>query len=214
MKIRTLGTVLSFAMACAAANRSFPAPPATPVESASGPQTAVFAGGCFWGVDAVFKHVRGVKSVTSGYAGGSAATALYDIVSNGQTGHAESVEIVYDRSQVTYGQLLKIFFSVAHDPTEVNRQGPDEGTQYRSAIFYASEEQKRVGQAYIDQLTAAKVFRHPIATEVVPLKKFYAAEAYHQNYLAEHPTSPYIRTYDLPKIEQLKTQFPEIYVAR
>jgi peptide-methionine (S)-S-oxide reductase len=185
-----------------------------PIAMSKGQPKAVFAGGCFWGVDAVFKHVRGVKSVTSGYAGGSAATALYDVVSNGRTGHAESVEIIYDRAQVTYGQLLKILFSVAHDPTEVNRQGPDDGTQYRSAIFYTSDEQKRIGRAYIAQLSAARVFRRPIATEVVPLKKFYAAEAYHQNYLAEHPTSPYIRAYDLPKIEQLKIQFPDIYVAR
>jgi peptide-methionine (S)-S-oxide reductase len=219
-RIRYLGAAIALlGLACTgrALSAAGPLPdPATdePIAMSKGQPKAVFAGGCFWGVDAVFKHVRGVKSVTSGYAGGSAATALYDIVSDGRTGHAESVEIIYDRTQVTYGQLLKIFFSVAHDPTEVNRQGPDEGTQYRSAIFFANDEQKRIGQAYIDQLTAAKVFPRRIATEVVPLKKFYAAEAYHQNYLAEHPTSPYIKSYDLPKIEQLKIQFPDIYVTR
>jgi peptide-methionine (S)-S-oxide reductase len=219
-RARCLGAAIALlGLACTgrALSAAGPLPdPATdePVAMSKGQPKAVFAGGCFWGVDAVFKHVRGVKSVTSGYAGGSAATALYDIVSDGRTGHAESVEIIYDRSQVTYGQLLKIFFSVTHDPTEVNRQGPDEGTQYRSAIFYSSDEQKRIGQAYIDQLTAAKAFPRQIATEVVPLKKFYPAEAYHQNYLAEHPTSPYIKAYDLPKIEQLKVQFPDIFVAR
>jgi peptide-methionine (S)-S-oxide reductase len=175
---------------------------------------AVFAGGCFWGVDAVFKHVRGVTRVTSGYSGGAASTAIYEVVGSGRTGHAESVEIVYNRSQISYGQLLKVFFAVAHDPTELNRQGPDEGPQYRSVIFFASDEQRRIGQAYINQLNAAKVFPRPIATEVVPLKMFYQAEDYHQNYLALHPDSPYIRRFDLPKVEQLRTQFPDLYVNR
>jgi peptide-methionine (S)-S-oxide reductase len=176
--------------------------------------TAVFAGGCFWGVDAVFKHVKGVTGATSGYAGGSAASAKYPLVGTGMTGHAESVEVVYDSSQITYGQLLRVFFSVAHDPTQLNRQGPDWGAQYRSAIFFATPEQQRVAQAYIAQLQAAKVFPQPIVTEVVPLKAFYAAEDYHQNYLALHPASPYIVYNDLPKLAALKTQFPELYVNR
>ena len=185
-----------------------------PVATSKGQPAAVFAGGCFWGVDAVFKHVRGVTRVTSGYAGGSASTAVYDIVGTGRTGHAESVEILYDRSQISYGQLLKIFFAVAHDPTELNRQGPDVGSQYRSAIFFASEEQRRVGQAYIDQLNAARAFPRKIVTEVTPLKAFYQAEPYHQNYVARHPDIPYIRVYDLPKVEHLRVQFPDMYVGK
>jgi peptide-methionine (S)-S-oxide reductase len=176
--------------------------------------TAVFAGGCFWGVDAVFKHVRGVTRVTSGYAGGAASTAQYEVVSTGRTGHAETVEVVYDRSQISYGQLLKIFFSVAHDPTELNRQGPDTGPQYRSVVFFTSDEQQRIGRAYIDQLNAAKVFPRPIVTEVVPLKGFYRAEDYHQNYLAQHPDQPYIRMFDQPKLENLRVQFPDRYVSQ
>jgi peptide-methionine (S)-S-oxide reductase len=173
---------------------------------------AVLAGGCFWGVDAVFKHVRGVKNVTSGYSGGSASTAEYEVVSTGRTGHAESVRIVYDPAQITYGQLLKVFFSVAHDPTELNRQGPDEGPQYRSVIFVANEEQKRIAQAYIDQLNQAKVFARPIVTQVVGLTGFYRAEDYHQNYLAHHLDNPYIRINDLPKVENLRKQFPDLYM--
>lgn len=176
--------------------------------------TAVLAGGCFWGIDAVFKHVRGVKRVTAGYSGGSSSTALYDIVGTGRTGHAESVEIVYDPSQISYGQLLKVFFAVAHDPTELNRQGPDDGPQYRSVIFFASEEQRRIGQAYIDQLKAAKVFARPIVTEVAPLKAFYRAEEYHQDYAARHPNLPYIFIYDLPKVERLRTQLPHLYMGK
>jgi peptide-methionine (S)-S-oxide reductase len=187
--------------------------PAVTAMSKSQP-TAVLAGGCFWGVDAVFKHVHGVMRVTSGYAGGAASTAVYEVVGTGRTGHAESVEIVYDRSQISYGQLLKIFFTVAHDPTELNRQGPDEGPQYRSAIFFASDEQRRIGQAYIDQLNAAKVFPRTIVTEVVPLKGFYRAEDYHQDYLALHPNAPYIRMFDQPKIENLRMQFPDRFVSR
>jgi peptide-methionine (S)-S-oxide reductase len=192
---------------------ALPVPPPA-VDSASGtaaPQTAVLAGGCFWGVDAVFKHVKGVSKVVSGYAGGSASTAHYETVGTGRTGHAESVEITYDPAQITYGRLLRIFFSVAHDPTELNRQGPDVGTQYRSAIFYATDDQKRVAEAYIAQLNQAKVFRHAVVTEVAPLKGFYAAEAYHQNYLALNPDNPYIIYNDLPKLGQLKKQFPELY---
>ena len=185
-----------------------------PVAQAKGQQTAVLAGGCFWGVQAVFQHVRGVVSATSGYSGGPAAAAEYEVVSSGTTGHAESVKIVYDPSQITYGQLLKVFFSVAHDPTELNRQGPDMGTQYRSAIFYANDEQKRVAQAYIAQLDSAKLFAQPIVTQVVPLKAFYPAEDYHQNYLARHPDSPYIVINDLPKLAHLREQFPKLYTVR
>ena len=178
---------------------------------AAGEQVAVFAGGCFWGVDAVFKHVRGVSRVVSGYAGGGAATAQYQIVSTGTTGHAESVQVTYDPAQVSYSRLLQIFFSVAHDPTELNRQGPDVGTQYRSAIFYANEAQKKVALSYVDQLSQAKVFSRPIVTQVVPLHDFYPAEEYHQNFLARHPHHPYILLYDLPKLRQLQKQFPALY---
>ncbi len=174
-------------------------------------QTAVFAGGCFWGVDAVFRHVRGVSDVTSGYAGGNAATAHYEMVSMGDTGHAESVRVHFDPDQVSYGQLLQVFFSVAHDPTQLNRQGPDSGTQYRSAIFYTSAEQQKAAQDYIYQLAAAHVFAKPIVTQVVALRQFYPAEAHHQNYLALHPEQPYIVYNDLPKLEHLKKQFPALY---
>jgi peptide-methionine (S)-S-oxide reductase len=175
--------------------------------------TAVFAGGCFWGVEAVFRHVRGVKSAVSGYAGGAAATATYEVVSSGSTGHAESVQVTYDPSQVSYGELLRIFFSVAHDPTELNRQGPDVGTQYRSAVFTRNDEQLQVAKAYIAQIDAAKVFGRPIVTQVTALSAFYPAEAYHQNYLALHPDQPYIVYNDLPKLAQLKVRFPDRYVA-
>lgn len=174
-------------------------------------QTAVFAGGCFWGVDAVFKHVKGVTEVVSGYAGGSAATAHYEQVGNGDTGHAESVQIRFDPAQVSYQQLLQIFFSVAHDPTQLNHQGPDSGTQYRSAIFYTDTEQQKTAQNYIRQLTAQHTYPAPIVTQLVPLKQFYAAEDYHQNYLALHPDQPYIVFNDKPKVEQLRKQFLNLY---
>lgn len=186
------------------------APPAI----ATGEQTAVIAGGCFWGIEAVFEHVKGVTGVTAGYSGGSAKTAHYKMVSTGKTGHAEAVRITYDPSQISYGQLLKVFFSVAHDPTELNRQGPDTGTHYRSAIFYSNEDQKRVAQAYIDQLNQAKVFKRPIVTEVVALNAYYEAEAYHQDYARHHPDQPYIVIHDLPKVANLRKQFPELYTAR
>ena len=157
-----------------------------------GQQTAVLAGGCFWGVQAVFQHLKGVISATSGYSGGSVKTAQYELVSTGETGHAESVKIVYGPAQITYGQLLRVFFSVVHDPAQLNRQGPDEGTQYRSAIFYNGDEQKRIAEAYIAQLEKAQVFRAKIVTQVVPLNAFYPAEAYHQDYAAHHPENPYI----------------------
>lgn len=182
-----------------------------PSPPAGGEQTAVLAGGCFWGVDAVFRHVKGVSTVVSGYSGGDRATANYPAVSTGTTGHAEAVSIAYDPAKISYGQLLEIFFAVAHDPTERNRQGPDTGTQYRSAIFYANEGQKQVAQAYIDQLNRAGAFPAPIATQVAPLKRFYPAEEYHQNYLARHPDQPYIVIYDMPKLEQLKKRFPALY---
>lgn len=179
-----------------------------------GNQIAVFAGGCFWGVDAVFKHVKGVKTVISGYAGGTAETAHYIIVSGGRTGHAESVEVVYDPTQITYGQLLQIFFSVAHDPTQLNRQGPDSGTQYRSAIFFRNDEQQQIAQAYVNQLNNAGVFKKPIVTEIHRLDTFYPAEPYHQNYLANHPKDLYIVMNDAPKVARLKDQFPNIYIER
>jgi peptide-methionine (S)-S-oxide reductase len=192
-----------------------PIPPAqvdAPLATAAGKETAVFAGGCFWGTQAVFQRVKGVIATTTGYAGGSASTATYDQVTTETTGHAESVQVVYDPSRITYGQLLRIFFSVAHDPTQLNRQGPDVGTSYRSAIFYANDEQKRVATAYISQLDAAKVFPKPIVTEVTPLKGFYRAEDYHQDYALKNPANPYIQICDLPKISALKQQFPELFV--
>jgi peptide-methionine (S)-S-oxide reductase len=182
--------------------------------TAKAEQTTVIAGGCFWGIQAVFQHVKGVISATSGYSGGAARTAEYELVSNGDTGHAESVKITYDPSQITYGQLLRVFFSVAHDPTQLNRQGPDTGTQYRSSIFYASDEQKRIAEAYIAQLDKAKVYPRPIVTQVVPLKAFYPAEAYHQDYAARHPDNPYIVYNDAPKVAHLRQEFPDLYTGK
>ena len=185
-----------------------------PLANAKGKQTAVFAGGCFWGIQAVFEHVKGVIRATSGYAGGEANTAHYEMVSTGETGHAESVRITYDPSQISYGQLLKVFFSVAHDPTQLNRQGPDTGTQYRSAIFFADENQERIARAYIAQLDQAKIFERPIVTQVVALKAFHEAEAYHQDYAVHHPNDPYIVINDLPKVANLRKQLPGLYVAK
>jgi peptide-methionine (S)-S-oxide reductase len=176
-------------------------------------ETAVFAGGCFWGVQAVFQHVKGVVSATSGYSGGPSIAAEYEVVSTGTTGHAESVKVVYDPAKISYGQLLKVFFSVAHDPTELNRQGPDTGTQYRSVIFYNGDQQKHIAQAYIAQLDQAKLFPRAIVTQVAPLKGFYPAEAYHQNYATLHPDNPYIKYNDLPKVANLQQQFPNLYRA-
>ncbi len=180
----------------------------SPVAAAES-QTAIFSGGCFWGVDAVFKHVKGVVTVTSGYAGGSAATATYVLVSRGNSGHAEAVEVVFDPAQVSYRQLLEVFFKVAHDPTQLNRQGPDIGTQYRSAIFFLNAEQQQQASAYIRDLASA--FGDDIVTRLVPLEKFYAAEPYHQNYLALHPDQPYIVVHDQPKLLRLRTQFPDLF---
>lgn len=181
------------------------------VSATQGQETAVLAGGCFWGVDAVFKHVKGVENVVSGYSGGDAESADYETVSSGTTEHAESVKITYDPSQVRFSELLRIFFSVATDPTQLNRQGPDVGTQYRSVIFYSGEDQKQIAQAYIDQLNKAGAFSRRIVTQVVPFKAFYPAEAYHQNFLARHPNDPYIVFNDLPKLRALKKEFPEFY---
>ncbi len=189
----------------------FPAPAIdVPLAAAKSPQTAVLAGGCFWGVQAVFQHLKGVSSVTSGYSGGHVKSPSYESVSMGVTGHAETVSITYDQSQITYGQLLMVFFSVAHDPTQWNRQGPDTGSQYRSAIFYANEDQKRIAQAYIAQLDAAKVYSRKIVTKVEPFQAFYAAESYHQDYLKNNPDNPYIVYNDLPKLENLKKDFPNL----
>ncbi|MGH9453545.1 MAG: peptide-methionine (S)-S-oxide reductase MsrA [Terriglobia bacterium] len=177
----------------------------------AGKQTAVLAGGCFWGVEAVFDHVKGVSKVVSGYSGGRTRDPQYEEVSTGTTGHAESVMVTFDPSQVSYAELLRIFFSVAHDPTELNRQGPDTGTQYRSVIFVANDYQKQIAAAYIDQLNKARVFPAPIATQVVPFQAFYRAEAYHQHFLAHHPDNPYIVYNDLPKLRELQKQFPALY---
>jgi peptide-methionine (S)-S-oxide reductase len=194
---------------------AFPHPAAdAPLATRHGEQTAVFSGGCFWGIQAVFQHVKGVTSATSGYSGGSAATAEYEVVSTGTTGHAESVKVVYDPAEITYGQLLKVFFSVAHDPTELNRQGPDTGSQYRSVIFYRGDEQKGIAEAYIAQLNQAQVYRGPIVTQVVPLRAFYPAESYHQNYASLHPGDPYIVFNDAPKLAHLRQQFPDLYVSK
>jgi len=179
--------------------------------SASGQRSVVVAGGCFWGVEAVYRHTKGVISATSGYSGGTVKNPSYEAVCTGQTGHAESVRVVFDPSQVSFGQILKIFFSVAHDPTEVNRQGPDSGTQYRSAVFFEGEDQGRITRAYIDQLNQAKVFRRPIATQVMQLAQFYQAEGYHQDYAAKHPYEPYIAINDLPKVDALRKELPALY---
>jgi peptide-methionine (S)-S-oxide reductase len=191
---------------------SFPKPAVdSPLASAKSKETAVLSGGCFWGVQAVFQHLKGVVSSTSGYSGGASNTAHYEEVSTGTTGHAESVKVVFDPSQISYGQILMIFFSVAHNPTELNRQGPDEGTQYRSSIFYATEEQKKIAEAYISQLNVATTFSGPIVTQVVPLQGFYPAEGYHQDYLKHHTYEPYIMINDLPKLDHLKKEFAELY---
>ena len=206
-----------FTLACNVASATVAIPDPVidaPLAAAKGEQTAVLAGGCFWGVQAVYKHVRGVTDAKSGYCGGDAKSAEYEIVSSGNTGHAESVMIKYDPSQISFGQLLKVFFSVAHNPTELNRQGPDIGTQYRSAIFCSTEEQKRIADAYIDQLNKAKVFDRRIVTEVTPGKTFYQAEAYHQDYAELHPDNPYIVAHDLPKLANLRKQFPNLYVKK
>jgi peptide-methionine (S)-S-oxide reductase len=211
--ILVLAGMVAWNRAAAAADRSVLPNPTVdaPLSEKAAEQTAVISGGCFWGIQAVFQHVKGVKSATSGYSGGSAATAEYEVVSTGGTGHAESVKIIFDPAQISYGQLLKVFFSVAHDPTQLNRQGPDTGSQYRSVIFYGNEEQKHIAEAYISQLQQARSFPRPIVTQVVPLRAFYAAEAYHQNYATLHPDDMYIAINDAPKVEHLREQFPDLY---
>jgi peptide-methionine (S)-S-oxide reductase len=201
-----ISVVASFMLGAA----TLPSPAVDENTSEKKSETAVFAGGCFWGVEAVFDAVKGVSQAVSGYAGGSKTTASYEIVSTGATGHAESVQITYDPWQISFGQLLRIYFSIAHNPTELNRQGPDEGTQYRSEIFYTSEEQKRIAEAYIQQLTAAKSFRRPIVTKVSPLQGFYRAEDYHQDFVAKNPRQGYVVYNDLPKLSKLRKEMPEI----
>jgi len=185
-----------------------------PLASSAGTESMVVAGGCFWGVQAVFQHVKGVVSATSGYAGGVAQTAQYEIVSTGRTGHAESVRVTYDPSRISYGQLLKVFFTVAHDPTQLNEQGPDVGPQYRSAVFVRDEKQRRIAAAYVEQLAAAKIYRRPIVTAIDAGQTFYEAEAYHQDYFTRHPYDPYILMNDRPKVDALRRQFPELYVEK
>jgi methionine-S-sulfoxide reductase len=216
LAVITIALVLFAAKLTNGASRSTDGPVSAPsfdarVMGGATEDTAVFAGGCFWGVEAVYDHVKGVKRAISGYAGGDVASPSYEQVSTGDTGHAESVEVIYDPSQVTYGKLLQIFFSVAHDPTQLNRQGPDRGTQYRSAIFYRNAQQQQVAESYIKQLSAAKTFSRPIVTQVAALRAFFPAEEYHQNYLAQHPNQPYIVINDQPKIAALKAQFPDVY---
>ncbi len=217
---RALGSSLSIltlsaTVACSAPR---PTPPAANILASTvtgkqikGQQTAVFAGGCFWGVEAVFEHLKGVSEVVSGYSGGKATTASYEIVSTGESEHAESVKITYDPSQISYDQLLKVFFQVAHDPTQLNRQGPDSGPQYRSAIFFANSDQQRAAQAYIDQLSKTNQFRQPIVTQLTPLSSFYAAEEHHQDFIAHNPYYPYVVVNDLPKLQHLKEQFAVLY---
>jgi peptide-methionine (S)-S-oxide reductase len=195
------------------APKVLPAPAVDEPPSPSTSETAVFAGGCFWGVQGVFQHVRGVSNAVSGYAGGKPSSAHYEIVSGGRTGHAESVAVTYDPRQISYGRLLQVFFSVAHDPTQLNRQGPDVGSQYRSAVFPTSDEQARIAKAYIAQLTDARVFAAAIVTTIEPARAFYAAEAYHQDYLTRRPDEPYIVINDLPKVRDLERTFPELYRA-
>ena len=207
-------TALVIAPSLAAEDAVIIPAPATDVKPSDGIQTVVVAGGCFWGVQGVFQHTAGIVNAVSGYAGGSKSTADYGTVSTGTTGHAESVEIKYDPNKISYGKILQIFFSVAHDPTQLNRQGPDSGTQYRSAIFTTNDEQKKVTDAYIAQLNAAKVYKKPIVTRVGPLEGFYPAEAYHQDYLTLHPTQPYIAYNDIPKVEALKKIFAENYIEK
>ncbi len=221
IKLHTLAAIISFCalnfLTLSASAAQLP-DPARDTLTASAPadkeQSVVLAGGCFWGVQAVFQHVKGVKSATAGYAGGSAANAHYEIVSGGATGHAESVKIIYNPQQVSFGQLLKVYFSVAHDPTELNRQGPDSGTQYRSEIYFTTPEQKEIAQDYIVQLDAARVFSKPIVTKLEPLPAFYPAEDYHQNYATLHPDNPYIFFNDAPKVAHLKNDLPALYVEK
>jgi peptide-methionine (S)-S-oxide reductase len=215
MMLASLITLSACAPLYGASQAAPVAPPLVDNPKAPGPmQTAVIAAGCFWGVQGVFEHVRGVQRAVSGYSGGLQRTAEYETVSGGMTGHAESVMITFDPAQISYGQILQIAFSVVHDPTELNRQGPDVGTQYRSAVFYADPEQQRIAESYIAQLNQAHAFSRPIVTQVAPLKGFYPAEGYHQDYLVNHPSAPYIAFNDLPKVDDFKREFPSLYTAQ
>jgi peptide-methionine (S)-S-oxide reductase len=205
---RMAGVFLMCAATLAAAD--FPDPIVDNKGTGAGKQTAVLSGGCFWCVEVVYQQIEGVEKVVSGYSGGDASTAHYDMVSTGTTGHAESVQVTYDPHKVSYGQILKVFFHVAHDPTQLNRQGPDRGPQYRSAIFYSSPEQRKIAEAYIKQLDDAKAFRGPIVTQVVPLKAFYPAEEHHQNFCRRNPTNPYVQSVAMPKVEKAKKEVPEL----
>ncbi|HUV07706.1 MAG TPA: peptide-methionine (S)-S-oxide reductase MsrA [Spirochaetia bacterium] len=209
--LAAVGLIISSAVY---AEANFPDPPADPAVKASGNREAVLAGGCFWGMEGVFERLKGVLDVTSGYSGGTETTAHYEIIGTGKTGHAESIRIVYDPSKISFGTLLKVFFSVAHDPTQLNYQGPDVGTQYRSAIFYANEEQRRLAEEYIRVLDRAKVFPKPVVTQVVPLKAYYPAEEYHQDFMDRNPNYPYIVYWDLPKIAHLEKVFPDLLARR
>lgn len=211
MTLRIAASLLLGALTLMAAN--FP-DPVVDDKNLKGKQTAVLAGGCFWCVEAVFQQIEGVEKVVSGYSGGDASTANYETVCTGTTGHAESVQITFDPQKISYGQLLKVFFDVAHDPTQLNRQGPDHGTQYRSAIFYSNPEQKKIAEAYIKQLDDAKVFRSPIVTQVVPLKAFYPGEGYHQNYCNRNPRNPYVQAVAMPKVEKVKEKLPELVKSK
>lgn len=213
IRVVLAAVLLSVTTACFAVDRgTFPVPKVDAAKTPGKLQTAVFAGGCFWGTQSVFERVKGVKKTVVGYAGGKASTATYDQVTTETTGHAESVEVQYDPAVITYGQLLRIFFSVAHDPTQLNRQGPDMGTSYRSAIFFMTPEQQQIAQAYIAQLDAAHIFKAKIVTEVTPLKGFYRAEDYHQDYALKNPNNPYILVCDRPKISALKKEYPDLFV--
>ena len=214
MLLAAIGCSLATSSAPSDASINIAAVAPTPGKASSQLQTVVFAGGCFWGVEAVFEHVKGVTDVRSGYAGGEKSTANYDRISDGDTGHAESVKVGYDPTKISYVQLLTVFFSVAHDPTEVDRQGPDVGKQYRSAIFYQNEEQKKLALEYIDAINKSNAFPKPVATEVAALKEFYEAEGYHQDYMKKNPDQPYIVVHDRPKLEALKKKFPDLYVER
>ncbi|MBD2101388.1 peptide-methionine (S)-S-oxide reductase MsrA [Leptolyngbya sp. FACHB-261] len=205
-----IAAALTFA-GSSSSSPSLPDPAVNPPTSGAQRQTAVLAGGCFWGMEAVFEHLKGVSEVVTGFSGGSAATANYEMVSAGDTEHAEAVQITYDPSQISYAQLLKVYFSVAHDPTQLNRQGPDQGPAYRSAIFFANDEQRQVAQAYVAQLNKAQVFRSPVVTQLAPLNGFYAAEPYHQNFVARNPNNPYVIVHDRPQLKQLKQQFPDLH---
>jgi peptide-methionine (S)-S-oxide reductase len=210
----SISLAIAMAVGVVVVERSFALPIASPSRPLARVDTAVFAGGCFWGIQSVFQHVKGVIMATSGYSGGWTDRPSYDAVTTGRTGHAEAVRVIFDPSKISYGQLLKVFFSVAHDPTQLNRQGPDVGTQYRSALFYSSSEQKTVAETYIHQLNQSRAFGRPIVTQVGPLKAFFVAEAYHQDYAEKHPDEAYIRMYDAPKVEALKRQFAELYSAK